>query len=136
MYDYLKSLEAINRILESNTKIVEKETIPKSDDSFTYENGIKSWIGALFIDIVNSSSLFQSDNEDVARIMRGFCSELISILKDDNNYREIGIRGDCVYCIYSAPYVSNLVDIFRHAYRINSFMKMFNKLLVKKVIIQ
>lgn len=132
MYDYLKSLEAINRILESNTKIVEKETIPKSDDSFTYENGIKSWIGALFIDIVNSSSLFQSDNEDVARIMRGFCSELISILKDDNNYREIGIRGDCVYCIYSAPYVSNLVDIFRHAYRINSFMKMFNKLLVKK----
>lgn len=131
MYDYKKSKEAVEAILKSPTKIVEKGSIPTSDSEFTYENGIKAWVGALFVDLVDSSKLFQSPNEDTARIMRSFCSEIISILKDDSNYREIGIRGDCVYCIYNATYQTDLVDIFRHAYRINSFMSMLNKLLTK-----
>lgn len=131
MYDYKKSKETVESILKSPTKIVERNSIPSSDSEFTYENGIKAWVGALFVDIVNSSKLFKSADEDTARIIRSFCSEIISILKDDNNYREIGIRGDGVYCIYNAPYRIDLVEIFRHAYRINSFMKMMNKLLQK-----
>lgn len=131
MYEYKSSKVRIDEILASQTKIIEKDTIPSSDSEFTYENGIKAWVGALFVDIVDSSKLFQSSNEDAARIMRSFCSEIILILKDDSNYREIGIRGDCVYCIYNAPYQKDLVEIFRHAYRINSFMKMLNKLLEK-----
>lgn len=129
MYDYRKSKETIESILKSPTKIIEKSTIPSSDSKFTYENGIKAWVGALFVDIVDSSDLFQSANEDTARIIRSFCSEIISILKDDANYREIGIRGDCVYCIYSVPYQKDLVEIFRHAFRINSFIEMLNVLL-------
>lgn len=131
MYDYQKSKETIESILKSPTKIVEKNGVPSTDSEFTYENGIKSWVGALFIDIVNSSELFQTPNEDTARVIRSFCSEIISILKDDCNYREIGIRGDCVYCIYNTPYRTDLVKIFCHAYRINSFMGMLNKLLKK-----
>lgn len=131
MYDYKESKETIEKILKSPTKIIEKSTIPSSDSEFTYENGIKAWVGALFVDIVDSSKLFEFADEDTARIIRCFCSEIISILKDDSNYREIGIRGDCVYCIYNAPYQNNLVEIFRHAYRINSFMNMLNKLLKK-----
>lgn len=131
MYEYKKSKETIEKILKSPTKIVEKSAIPSSDSEFTYENGIKAWVGALFVDIVDSSKLFKSANEDTARIIRSFCSEIISILKDDTNYQEIGIRGDCVYCIYSAPYKTDLVEIFRHAYRINSFINMLNKLLKK-----
>jgi len=131
MYDYKKSKEAVETILKSPTKIVEKDNIPSSDSEFTYENGIKAWVGALFVDIVDSSKLFQSPNEDTARIIRSFCSEIISILKDDEKYREIGIRGDCVYCIYSTTYPQDLVKIFCHAYRINSFMGMLNKLLKK-----
>ena len=131
MYEYKKSKETVETILNSPTKIVEKDNIPSSDAEFTYENGIKAWVGALFVDIVDSSKLFQSPSEDTACIIRSFCSEIISILKDDSSYREIGIRGDCVYCIYNATYQTNLVDIFRHAYRINSFMGMLNKLLQK-----
>ena len=130
MYEYKKSKETIESILKSPTKILGKDFVPSSDSEFTYENGITAWVGALFVDIVNSSSIFQSPNEDTARIIRCFCSEIISILKDDSNYREIGIRGDCVYCIYNSPYQTDLVEIFRHAYRINSFMKMLNKLLL------
>lgn len=97
MYEFSKSKDTIVSILNSPTKIVERDRIPSSDSDFTYENGIKTWVGALFIDIVNSSRLFQTANEDTARIIRCFCSEIISILRDDDNYREIGIRGDCVY---------------------------------------
>ena len=129
MYDFKKSKETIISILKSPTKIVKKDKIPASDSEFTYSNGIKTWVGALFVDIVNSSKLFSEANEDTARIMRSFCSEIIAILKDDSNYREIGIRGDCVYCIYTAEYQKDLVNIFKHAYRINSFMEMLNKLL-------
>ena len=131
MYEYKKSKEVVEAILKSQTKIVEKENIPSSDSEFTYENGIKAWVGALFVDIVDSNKLFQYPNENTARIIRSFCSEIISILKDDDNYREIGIRGDCVYCIYNVSYKTDLVDIFRHAYRINAFMSMLNRLLKK-----
>lgn len=131
MYEYKKSKDAVESILKSPTRIIEKENIPSSDSEFTYENGIKAYVGALFVDIVDSSKLFESPNENTAHIIRSFCSEIISILKDDVNYREIGIRGDCVYCIYNAPYQTDLVDIFRHAYRINSFISMLNKLLKK-----
>jgi dephospho-CoA kinase len=91
MYEYEKSKEAVESILKSPTKIVEKEKIPASDSDFTYENGIKSWVGALFVDIVDSSKLFETANEDTARIIRSFCSEIISILKDDEsiNRREL-----------------------------------------------
>lgn len=34
-----------------------------------------------------------------------------------------------MYCIYTTPYQKDLVSIFGHAYRINSFIKMLNKLL-------
>lgn len=129
MYDFMKSKETIISILNSPTKIIKKEKVPASDGEFTYDNGIKTWVGALFVDIVDSSKLFANANEDTARIMRSFCSEIIAILKDDPNYREIGIRGDCVYCIYTTQYQTDLVDIFRHAYRINSFMNMLNRLL-------
>lgn len=132
MYEYKKSKEIIESILNSPTKIIEKNFVPSSDSEFTYENGITTWVSAIFVDIVDSSSFFQSPNEDTARIIRCFCSEIISILKDDSNYREIGIRGDCVYCIYNSPNQEDLVEIFRHAYRINSFMNMLNKLLSKK----
>lgn len=107
MYDFKKSKETILSILNSPTKIVKKDGVPASDAEFTYSNGIKAYVGALFVDIVGSSDLFEDANENTARIMRSFCSEIISILKDDPNYREIGIRGDCVYCIYTALFMVN-----------------------------
>lgn len=129
MYDYMKSKSVIEDILCSETKIEDKDKIPASDGEFTYANGIRTWVGALFVDIVNSSELCKTPNEDTARVFRAFCSEIIAILKEDPNYREIGIRGDCVYCIYTTQYIADLVEMFKHAYRINTFMKMFNKLL-------
>lgn len=131
MYDHKESKNRILNILDSNIEIEKKDMIP-SDPAFTYGNGIQSWVGALFVDIVGSSEMCKVPNTRTAKVFRAFCSEIIAIMKEDENYREIGIRGDCVYCIYSIPMKKDTTEIFRQAYTINTFMKMFNKLLCNK----
>ncbi len=131
-YNREASRDRVKDILSSKTEIVKKDRIPSSDDEFTYANGIKSWVGAIFIDLVGSSDLCKSADETTARIFRAFCSEVIAILKDDTNYRQIGIRGDCVYSINSTPHVSDLVDMFLTAAKVHTFMRMFRKLLEKR----
>lgn len=128
-YDYKDSKRRVDDILSSKTEIIKKDKIPSSDDEFTYSNGIKSWVGALFVDIVGSSKLCNTADEKTARVFRAFCSEIIAILKDDTNYRQIGIRGDCVYSINSTPYREDMVDMFNSAVRIHTFLKMYRKIL-------
>lgn len=76
--------------------------------------------------------MFETANEDTARIIRSFCSEIISILKDDENYREIGIRGDCVYAIYTTPEKDDIFELADKTFYINTYMKMLNKLLKER----
>lgn len=130
-YNRESSRDRVDDMLSSKTEIVKKDSIPSNDDEFTYANGIKAWVGAIFIDMVGSSELCKSADEKTARIFRAFCSEIIAILKDDPNYRQIGIRGDCVYSINSTPDKSDLVEMFNTAVKIHTFMKMFRKLLEK-----
>lgn len=128
MYNYKNSKSNIINILKSKTKIEEKETIPR-DQEFTYENGISCWVSAIFVDIKNSSELFKTRDEKLARLLRAFTSELITIMQDFDNYNQIGIRGDCVYAIYSTPTKEDIDNVFSVAVRVNTFMLMLNKLL-------
>lgn len=129
-FNYNESKKRIIDILSSKTKIKNVNSIPKNKNEFTYDNGIKSWVGALFIDIRNSTDYFKNNKEEiVARIMRAFCSELIMILRQNDNYRQIGIRGDCIYAIYSAPKQDHLKEILSDSIFINTFQKMFQNIL-------
>ena len=102
-YDYKNGKSRIEEILNNKMEIIEKEKVPK-DDNFTFDNGYYSWVSAIFVDIRESSKLFtDKDKEKVAKIIRSFTSEIIEILREDDNLREIGIRGDCVYVIYTTP---------------------------------
>lgn len=117
-------------ILTSKTSIKEMDSIPSNEDEFTYENGIKTWVGALFVDIRNSTDYFKKNKaEKISRVMRAFCSEIISILQKDENFRQIGIRGDCVYGIFSVPLKRDLICILENAILINTFQEMFQKIL-------
>lgn len=129
-YDYKGSEKRVIDILTSKTNVVNAKSIPFSEDQFTYENGIKSWVGALFVDIRNSTNYFKNNKPDIiSRIMRAFCSEVISILKTDNNFRQIGIRGDCIYGIFSTPNKEDLKCILNNACMINTFQIFFQKIL-------
>ncbi len=128
MYNFRDSKSNIINILKSQTPIEKKNAIPV-DSAFTYENGILTWVSAIFVDIENSTKLFNTKNEKLARLMRAFTSEVICIFQDNKNYNQIGIRGDCVYSIYDVESRDDLVEVFRIAYRLNTFLKMFNKII-------
>lgn len=129
MYSYENSKSNIINILKSTTKIEKKCSIP-NDDFFTFENGIFSWVSSIFIDIENSSNLFKTKDEKLARLIRAFTSEIICIFQDLNTYNQIGIRGDCVYSIYDIKTSEDFIKVFKIAEKLNSFMKMFNKIII------
>lgn len=129
MYNYRNGRSNIINILKTETEVIKSKGIPKNDDAFTFTNAYLTWTGAIFIDIKDSSELFDTKDETLARLMRAFTSEIITIFQDFGNYRQIGIRGDCVYAIYDAQYKEDLVEIFDIAVLANTFMKMFNEII-------
>ncbi|MBD5099715.1 MAG: adenylate cyclase [Clostridiales bacterium] len=131
MYNFKNSKSNIINILKSKTPIEDKEKIPANQE-FTYANAVRTWVSAIFVDIKSSSELFKNRDEKLARLLRAFTSEIITIFQDSNNYNQIGIRGDCVYAIYSTPQKDDIKDVFDIAVKTNTFMKMFNKLLTEQ----
>ena len=132
-FNYEESRKRIEEILNSKTQIEEVDSISNDEDGFTYENGVRTWVGAMLVDVRNSTDYFkENDAEKVARIMRAFTSEVIERLRQNKKYVQIGIRGDCVYAIYSTPKQNNLNDILSDACFINTFQKMFQKILERK----
>ncbi len=131
-YDYKKGKKKIEEILNNNTEIQNKN-IPKDDNNFTYDNGIRSWIGSIFVDIVGSKKLIEGEKDIVvAKVLRSFTSEIISIMNSTNNARQIGVRGDCVYGVFSTPYQSDILELLTLSSYINCFINMLNKLFSKK----
>ncbi|WRN55233.1 hypothetical protein UM715_05940 [Staphylococcus aureus] len=46
--------------------------------------------------------------------------------------KEIGIRGDCIFAVYSTASKEEIFDVYQHAVYINTYLKMLNKLLDKR----
>lgn len=134
-YDYMQGKNRVESILDNHMRIEEKEKLP-SDGNFTFENGYRTWLTSIFIDIRDSSVLFTSENqEETAKIIRAFVSELIEILRDDDDFMlEIGIRGDCVYAIYNTPTKRDIFKCAEKTFYANTFINMFNKMLEKRSI--
>lgn len=131
-YNYIDGKNRIKEILNNDAEII-KTNVPKDEGKFTYDNGIRSWIGAIFVDIVGSTELIKEQSDlIVSKILRSFSSEIIAILNSSNNVREIGIRGDCVYGIFSAPDQEDTYELYRMTVYINCFIKMLNKMLENK----
>lgn len=130
-YKYKDGKIRIEEILSNNNEIEKPKQIPGEND-FTFGNGYYSWVTALFVDIKDSTKLFSNPEKiGTAKTIRAFTSEVIEILRDDNNLREIGIRGDCVYAIYSSPNSKTDYEIFKKAVYINTLIKMLNNLFLK-----
>lgn len=128
MYDYKKGKERVISILSNELDIETIDELP-DDDNLTYANAYKSWVTAIFIDIRDSTSLFTKENKkDVSRVIRSFTSEVLEILRGVTNLREIGIRGDCVYAIYTTPKQNHINEIMDAAEYINTLIIMLNKL--------
>ena len=131
-YDYKAGKKRIKEILNNKLQVIEDSKIPK-DNNFTFSNAHYGWVSAIFVDIRNSTDLFSKDDKViVSKMIRSFTSEVIEILRKDDLLREIGIRGDCVYAIYTTPTKESIEEMMDKSFYINTFMKMLNKLLDEK----
>ncbi len=131
-YDYLNGKKSVEEILNNTAKIDNKD-VPKDETNFTYGNGIRSWISSIFIDIIGSTNLIKNNDElIVAKVLRSFTSEAISILNLTNTVRQIGVRGDCVYGIYSTPEKKDIYELFDIVCYLNDMVKMLNKIFKKR----
>lgn len=131
MYDYKNGKGSIINILNTKTDVKKTNTIPEEKKAFNLSNAYLADVGSIFIDIKDSSKLFDTKDEKLARLMRSFTSEIITIFQSFNKFRQIGIRGDCVYAIYEAQTTNDLLEIFNVAIVSNTFMKMFNSIIKK-----
>lgn len=134
-YDYKNRKTKVEEILDNTDKVNEVSNFPRDED-FTYTNGYKAWATAIFVDLRDSTSLFtQNEDVNISKVIRGFTSEIIEILRnntDGNDLKEIGIRGDCVFAVYSTPSKSDIYEIAYRAFYINTYLKMLNELLKKR----
>lgn len=136
MYNYKNGKSNILKILNSPNEVKESNNISEIEDStngsLNFENGVRGWISSIFIDIVDSSSLFQGKKDKtIAKIIRAFSSEIVDILNDTQLYRQIGIRGDCVFGVFSTPHKKDIDTVFNMAVDINTLRGMLNSLLEK-----
>lgn len=131
-YDYKAGKKRVEEILDSSLEVIESPKLPAGDE-FTFTNAYESWVMAVFVDLRDSTTLMSgSDQAYVAKVVRSFTSEIIEILRGDNRERELGIRGDCVYAIYTTPLQTDTYDVFEKAVWINTYLKMLNAILKNK----
>lgn len=129
-YNYKKGKKRLEEIIYSELSIIDTPSLP-TDEDITFFKGYHCWVTSIFVDIRDSSKLFHNkeEEENVSKIIKCFSSEIISILKEDDNLREIGIRGDCVYAIYTTPDDDDVYELAQKTFYINTFIFMLNELL-------
>jgi class 3 adenylate cyclase len=135
-YPYKERKQKVEEILDSTDAVKEDIKQFPRDEDFTYTNGYKAWATSIFVDLRESTKLFtEQDDVKIAKVIRGFTSEIIEILRsglDDKELKEIGIRGDCVYAVYSTPYQRDIHEVATRAFYVNTYMRMLNELLSKR----
>ena len=129
-YDYKEGKQRILDILNSKMEVNRVDNFPSDERDLTYSNGFKTGICSIFVDIRGSSNYFKEKSPTlVGKVIRCFCGEILRILEDDEKYKDIGIRGDCVYAIYPASKIEDLQVVLTKGIWIHTFQKMFQKIL-------
>jgi class 3 adenylate cyclase len=132
-YDFKASFQRVQDILnQSDINYVETDSLP-SRDKLTFTNGFYAKASALVVDIRGSSDLPRKyKRPTLARIYRAFLSEMVAIMNNDANCREVNIVGDSVWSVVNTPKKSNIDVVFSSAARANSLVKVLNYRLTKK----
>lgn len=131
-YDFNKSLERLDEILNSTSTFDEKNSIPKRSD-LTYTNGFYVKCSVLFVDLRGSSKIPKVLQKKVlAKIYRSCINEIVAILNGFSICKEINIVGDCVCAIFESTSKTHIDDVLQAAAQVNSLISILNYKLGKK----
>lgn len=133
IYDFEKSRERIDEILDSSdNNYIDNKTIP-SRDSLTFTNGYYVYGTAIFIDMRGSKDYAKNHRRPVlAKVYRSYISELVAVLNSLDKVRELYIEGDCVWAVYNTPTKPDIDNVFSIASKANSLIDTINVKLRKK----
>lgn len=132
-YDYEKSVDRIDEILNSSDASYEdKKSIP-SRDQLTFTNGYYVDASVIFIDMRGSKALAEKHTRPVlAKIYRTFISELVAVLRGHGTVFEIYIEGDAVWGVFDTPTKSDIDSVFSTAAQASSLVDILNVKLKRK----
>jgi len=132
-YNYLKSIERINEILDSSDNNYKEHKGIPSRDALTYKNGYYVDITVIFVDMRKSKELAKKHRLPVlAKIYRTFISEVIAVLKGTTTINEIYIEGDGVWGVFNTTTSKHINEVFDTAGKILSLIEILNITFSKK----
>lgn len=132
-YDYQKSIERIDEILNSSdANYSDHKGIPRQN-SLTFTNGFYVDITVLFIDMRGSKVLSTKHKKPVlAKIYRAYISEVIAVLKGNATIHGIYIEGDGIFAVFNTTKHTEVDSVFKTAFTISSLIDILNVKLSKK----
>ncbi|WP_020656953.1 adenylate/guanylate cyclase domain-containing protein [Massilia niastensis] len=126
-YDYEKSIERIDEILNSSDASYEDRNSIPSRDLLTFTNGYYVDASVIFIDMRGSKVLAEKHTRPVlAKMYRTFISELVAVLRGDSNVFEIYIEGDAVWGVFDTPTKNDIDRVFSTAAQASSLVDILN----------
>lgn len=136
-FNFDKSLERIDSILNDPTTYEEADDIPSIDD-LTFNNGKYVKCAAFFIDLRDSTDLIKKQgriSKSLARLYRAYISEIVAIVNSFETCREINIIGDCVSAMFAGKTEESetpVIEALSAASMCNGMMKVLNVKYKKK----
>jgi len=126
-YNFEKSLDRIDEILNSSDNGYKKLNHIPSESQLTYNNGFYVNATSLFVDLRNSTQLSQKHKRPVlAKVYRSFISEVIAIMNGNNKCKYVHIDGDCVSGVYDTPYQVDIDSVLDDAAKINTLINILS----------
>jgi class 3 adenylate cyclase len=132
-YDYKKSIERIDDVLNSSDANYEDHTGIPVRSKLTFSNGFYVDVTVLFVDMRGSKDLSEKHTRPVlAKIYRSYISEIVAVLNGNPTVHEIYIEGDGVWAVFNTTTKSEVDSVFCTAFTISSLVDILNVKLKKK----
>lgn len=132
-YDYEKSIERIDEILDSSDASYEDRNSIPARDQLTFTNGYYVDASVIFIDMRGSKALAEKHKRPVlAKMYRTFISELVAVLRGHATVFEIYIEGDAVWGVFDTPTRNDIDKVFSTACQAASLVDILNIKLKRK----
>jgi class 3 adenylate cyclase len=132
-YNYLRSFERLDEILDAtDAGYVESDGLP-SRDTLTFSNGFYVKAAALFVDIRKSTELASRYSlPGLAKLYRAFISETVAVLDGNPHCDEVNIVGDGVWGIFEARWKTQVDSVVDAAAQVSSLLDVFNEKLTSR----
>lgn len=127
VYEYKEGKERIENALNDEKNYIDTKSFASEDESSndTYEG----WLCVLCVNISNYSDvIYLNPERKSSKLIKCLLNELMQCIEEENLI-EVKFLAGSLYAMYSAPYQSDVYAVADMAAKINTFFKMFNKIL-------